>query len=206
MNFDSIHLLLLFCRSFSYFSTQTTVLPKLIMVGNAIIAVRHCPAVLISLAIQSPRTTTTPLIDSPFAKLFVANVSLGNPARRTIVSTAVSNSEPTTATFAICGCRTKNHRTTVPIVVFVASVVETISNTATSVACALTGVCTNRTIARPASIGAIVQCVKSICSVRVGPRTKCPADTPFTGTVSVNWRRTIPAAPFVKRRPKRANA
>ena len=206
MNFGSHQSICCFSFVVFVFSQQTTVLPKLIMVGNAIIAVRLCPAALLSLAIQSPRTTTMPLIDSQFARLFVANVSLGNPARRTIVSTAVSNSEPTTATFAICGCRTKNHRTTVPTVVFVASVVETISNTATSVACALTGVCTNRTIARPASTGAIVQCVKSICSVRVGPRTKCPADTPFTGTVSVNWRRTIPAVPFVKRRPKRANA
>ena len=182
------------------------VLQKLTMEEYAIIAVRRCPAVLQTWETRCPKTTTTPLIDSPFVKLFAVNASPVNRVRPTNAKAVGCALEPTTAKFAISGCQTKNHPTTAPTVAFVASVVRIISNTAISVACALTGVCTNRTIARPASTGAIVQCVKSICSVRVGPRTKCPADTPFTGTVSVNWRRTIPAVPFVKRRPKLANA
>ena len=182
------------------------VLQKLTMEEYAIIAVRRCPAVLQTWETRSPKTTTTPLIDSPFVKLFAVNASPVNRVRPTNAKAVGCALEPTTAKFAIYGCRTKNRRTTARTVAFAASVDKTILNTVTSVACASTRLCMSRTIAKPASTGATVRCVRSICSVRGVPRTKCPAVTPYTGTVSASWRRTIPVVRCAKRRPKHAIA
>jgi len=195
------------------FRIPRAVLPKLTMGAQGIIAVLLYPVVsqiweIITIHIHKafPKTTTTPLIDLRYAKSFAANALPANPVKPTTVSPAASNSDPTIATFATCGCPTKNHRTTASTAGSVASGDRPISNTATSVACALTRDCTNRTIARRESTAATAPSARNTSLAVAAPRTKCRAGTPFTGIVFANWQRTIRAAPCARKRRKRATA
>jgi hypothetical protein len=104
----------------------------------------------------------------------------------TIAKVVQFNLEPTIAIFAICSCQIANR----PIIVLNADSVGwedgSIFDTVAIVECALTRYCLTITIARRESTIQIVPCVKKICLAVDKPRTKCPVDTPFIGTVSKN--------------------
>jgi hypothetical protein len=109
------------------------------------------------------------------------------------------------ATFAIYGCPRKNVPTIATIVAFAASAAPKTFCIVPSVACALTNLSLNRTIANPASTNPIVPSVKNTCFPPAVPRTKCPVDTRFIGIAFGNWQRTIRAVPCVRKLRKRGS-
>lgn len=111
------------------------------------------------------------------------------------------NSVHTIAASAICGYRTKRAPFIVLTAAFVVSVGLRITSIATIAAYAFICDSSTLTIVRRESTSRSVLSVRSTCSAHVLPITKCPVDTPFIGTVSVNWQNMIHAVLCAKRQP-----
>ena len=98
-----------------------------------------------------------------------------------------------------------NGPTIAPIVVFVVLAVPRIFSTVMIVACALTELSTQITIAKVENINPTVPCVKNSSLVPEVPLMKCLAVMQSIGNVSDNWQPTIPVALSAKRPPRLEN-
>lgn len=123
----------------------------------------------------------------------------------TIAKIAIYNSESTTVIFAIYGCRPGKTPIIVSIVDFVESVVAKTLRIAMIVACVSMPCYLTITTARLVNTCPTVPYVKKTCFQVAAHPTRCPADTPFTGTAFGNSRPLIHDAPSAKRRPRRTN-
>lgn len=124
----------------------------------------------------------------------------------TTVPHVVFSLVPIIVVLVTCGCLMKSVLTIVKIVDSVASVVLRTSSTVTIAACASTELSTTITIAKTANTSPIVPSAKNTSFRLDPPVTKCPADMPFTGTVSVNSRRMIHVVPCARRLRKPRSA
>mmetsp|Transcript_25398 Transcript_25398/g.36367 ORF Transcript_25398/g.36367 Transcript_25398/m.36367 type:complete len:129 (-) Transcript_25398:529-915(-) len=120
----------------------------------------------------------------PLPKLFVVNASHASRVRPTIAEYAAYSLVIIIVSSAISGCRQKKVPTTAAIADFAASVEEKISSTALIAECASMPIYSRITTARLESTCRIVPSAKKTYSRVEVPATKCPVDTPYTGTVS----------------------